>query len=98
MVPVDRAAIIERGWAARRLLDSSDFVLVVNALSNEITLDMTATPLGEPGRIERDEHHALLHALKKIVDGVKQFHVTLLNQEHLDQLDGEQSEQDEEDI
>ena len=87
-----RQEIITRGQAARHLLSEPDFVLVVNALANETTHAMADTPIGPAGRDDREEHHLMLHGLKKVVDAVKQYAAALTNLEAMDELDTEPSE------
>ncbi len=86
-------AITLRGEAARRLLLVPDFIAILNEVGNEATLAMTKTELGEAGRAEREASHAIIHALKTVMDTVKSYDTALRIQEARDAMD-EQSNED----
>lgn len=77
-------AVTLRGEAARRLLLTPDFIAILNEVGNEATLAMTKTEVGEPGRVEREASHAIIHALRTVMDTVKSYDAALRFQEAQD--------------
>jgi hypothetical protein len=61
-----REDIRQKGEAARQLLASDFYVLVLNDLASFHTLAMSESEVGKAGRKAREEHHTLLNALAEI--------------------------------
>ena len=64
--PHDLTALLERGRAARALLQDETFLSVLDDLSNYHIAALVAALPGEGGREAREHHHLLHYALSEI--------------------------------
>ncbi len=67
MTTGDQERAIHTGAASQRLLADADFLSVVNDISDYHLRALVTTPPGEATRLERDQHHLSIFALKDIV-------------------------------
>jgi len=71
----DQAALlIERGAAAKRLLDDPTFCAVVDDLTNYNLSALCAAKPGDAGREAREYHHLLQYALTEICRELQMRH------------------------
>ena len=77
--------IREHGTAARQMLALPGYALVLSNMADFHQDAMAATPLGDPGRAEREQHHTQLHA-------IREFHTTLTSYAAaLDELEADEA-------
>jgi hypothetical protein len=67
--------LIERGEAAKQLMEQRAFLTVVDGLSNEHLTALMAAPPGPKGLEAREHHHLMHYALTAIVQEL-QTHVS----------------------